>query len=247
MDLSYYTIDLTSGVVRAQDADQPRKSASIIKLPILVHAALTVAEGAARWDERVALGAERAGGMGVLKLLDAGLALTLRDLVTLMTVISDNTATNLVIERFGAAAINARIRALDLPQTTLFRPVFAPDTAASAAYGLGVTTARETGTLLARVARRELGDPATADLLLGLLAAQQDRVGIPRGLPAGWRYAGKTGSDTDLRNDAAIVTAPDGRQHVVTIFCQPLPPLPGGVDHPGLLAIRDLAERLFAG
>src|SRR5262245_46675346 len=105
--------DLQTGETWARNADRNCRTASVIKLPILVHVALAVREGSLSWDETLTLtDGEKVGGSGVLTQLTAGLPLRLRDVCALMIIVSDNTGTNMVIERVGVAAINARMRAL---------------------------------------------------------------------------------------------------------------------------------------
>jgi beta-lactamase class A len=177
--------------------------------------------------------------------LTAGLTLSLRDACYLMTVLSDNTATNMVIDRFGMEAINTRIRALGFTHTTLLRRAFTPETAASRQFGLGVTTAREMGHLLGRLARKEIGNEKVSADILTILAAQQDRAAIPRYLPEGWQYAGKTGCIKHLRGDVGIVTAPDGGQYILALFCSEIPAVNWTVDNFGLLTMAQLSRALL--
>ncbi|MFM2308114.1 MAG: hypothetical protein RLY87_234 [Chloroflexota bacterium] len=231
-----------NGTPIAYHADRQVKTASIIKLPILVHAALLVDAGQLDWDERVALAtSDVVPGMGVLRYLDAGIKPTLRDLCVLMTIISDNTATNMLIDMFGIDTINDRIKNLGMAHTRLNRKVFSPNTPDCLPWGLGVTTARDTVHLLTEIANGHIGIPATNQFLRDTLARQLDRVGFPRGIPAGWSYAGKTGSDDDLRNDCGILTAPNGTQVIAACFVQELAESPSTVDHPGLRALTEVA------
>ena len=230
------------GNATAYHADRPVKTASIIKLPILVHAALLVDTGELNWEQRVPLDPSAVvPGMGVLRYLDAGITPTLRDLCVLMTIISDNTATNMLIDMLGIDQINARIVALGMTQTRLNRKVFSPNTPECLPWGLGVTTARDTVNLLQTIVTGQIGAPSTNQFLRDTLARQLDRVGFPRGIPSGWSYAGKTGSDDDLRNDCGILTAPDGTIVVAACFVQALAEAPSSVDHPGLKALADVA------
>jgi beta-lactamase class A len=87
----------------------------------------------------------------------------------------------------------------------------------------------------------QIGTPETNLFLRDTLAHQLDRVGFPRGMPRGWTYAGKTGSDDDLRNDCGILTAPDGSIVIAACFVQELAEAPSSVDHPGLKALSDVA------
>jgi beta-lactamase class A len=221
-------------------------TASVIKLPILVHVALSVQEGHCDWNEPLTLTeAVKSGGTGILFGLTPGLQLPLRDLSYLMTVLSDNTATNMIIDRFGIASINKRIRELGLVQTTLFRRAFAPETPDSREYGLGVTTAREMSQLLVKLAQKEIGGESVSADILTILSAQQDRAAIPRYLPPDWRYAGKTGCIDHLRADVGIVTPSDSRQSILVLFCSEIPAINWTVDNPGLLAMAQLAHYLL--
>ena len=226
--------------------DEKCKTASIIKLPILVHVAYCVREGSLRWDEPLTLTeTEKVDGSGVLTQLTAGLQLSLRDVCTLMTVVSDNTGTNMVIEHVGVEAINARMRSLDLPITTCFRKAYSPDTEAGKQYGLGVTTPQEMLSLMVRLATNEIGDEATNKDILNILAGQFYRDAIPRLLPEDWKYMGKTGAIDPVRNDVGLVESGDGRRYVLSLFCQNLPIVQWTADNPGLLALAKLTRRLL--
>jgi len=230
------------GAPIAYHADRQVKTASIIKLPILVHAALLVDAGQLDWNQRISLApADVVPGMGVLRYLDAGINPTLRDLCVLMTIISDNTATNMLIDMLGIEKINHRIKSLAMPHTRLNRKVFSPNTPDCLPWGLGVTTPRDTVHLLHEIAIGHIGTPETNQFLRDTLARQLDRVGFPRGIPAGWTYAGKTGSDDDLRNDCGILTAPNGAHVIAACFVQELAESPSSVDHPGLKALSEVA------
>src|ERR1051325_5687656 len=127
--LCFAVQDLQTGETWRYRADHKCRTASIIKFPILVHVALSVYEGSLAWEEPLALTEEeKVGGSGILTHLTPGVALSLRDLCVLMTVLSDNTGTNMLIERLGIAPINARMRSLDLPITTVFRKSYRPAT-----------------------------------------------------------------------------------------------------------------------
>jgi len=236
--------NLVTGVRLGHRADERVPTASVIKLPILVHMALAAADGALDWAEQLTLtDAVKVPGTGVLKELSAGLSVSLRDLAMLMTVLSDNTATNMLIDRLGIAAVNERLRSLGLHHTRLLRPAYTPDTSASRPWGLGVTTANEQVALLARLARGE-PDAAASAVVLEMLLKQQDRAAIGRWLPEGWQYAGKTGSISELRADVGLLTGPAGQQLALAVFCTAIPQVDWSVDNPGLRAIAGIARRV---
>ena len=94
--------------------------ASVFKVPVLVELFQQVKDGKVKLDERVAWkDARRYFGSGILVTLDEGLQPTVRDLATLMIIVSDNAATDLLCDRLGAANITARMRALGLSKTSV--------------------------------------------------------------------------------------------------------------------------------
>jgi N-acyl-D-amino-acid deacylase len=209
--------NLTGGQSYGLDADKRVKTASVIKVAVMVEAFLQVKEGKLRLDDPVALGAQdRVRGSGILQDLQPGLRLTLEDAVTLMIVESDNTAANLVLDKVGVGNVTARMAALGLPNTKIFRKVFTqlnrPLTAEEKEFGLGVTTPNEMLRLLVMIEKRapELGGADTCERMLAILKKQRDTDKIPRylaGLPK-VSFALKSGALDELRNDAGIIYAP---------------------------------------
>lgn len=102
------------------NADRPFQMASVFKVPILAELMSQVASGARALDDRVTLtDGMKSPGSGVLKELSEGTALSIRDLATLMIIISDNTATDILLGLVGKDAVNARVRACGLERTTI--------------------------------------------------------------------------------------------------------------------------------
>ncbi|CEK15162.1 beta-lactamase class A [Chthonomonas calidirosea] len=244
--LCFAAEDLQTRKVVQHNAEHKCRTASVIKLPILVHVGLEVTEGRRAWEEPLVLtDKEKVPGSGILSQLTAGLQLTLRDVCVLMIVLSDNTATNMIIEHIGGVnPINARMRALGLETTTCFRKVYARD-ALPNPYGLGVTTPREMLQLLEMIATGSLGSEALCEEFLAILSKQHYRDCIPRYLPEEWRYAGKTGSIDEARNDVGIVTDAVGNRFALALFCQELQVVCWTADNPGEIALAQLAKRLL--
>lgn len=235
--------DLNNGETFSHCPDERVPTASVIKLPMVIHAALLAHEGNLNWDERLTLReSDKVGGYGILRDLTAGQTFSIRDLCQLTIVLSDNTTTNMLIERLGIAAINQRITALGLLHTRLHRKAFTPNTPDMLPFGLGVTTPRDIADLLLMLLHPAAIPSAPAQMVLAMLADQRDRVGFARYLPVDWAYAGKTGADDYLRNDVGIITAPDGRRWVLAAFCHSLPGPNYTVDNPGWLALARLAQ-----
>ena len=116
--------NLDTGMTYSFNGDERVRTASTIKVAVMIEAFTRVAEGRARWtDELVLTKAARYGGSGVLPELADGLRLTLRDCVNLMMVVSDNTATNMVLDYLTTDAVNARMSALGFKDTRIMRRI----------------------------------------------------------------------------------------------------------------------------
>ena len=241
-----YAINLNSSTAVGIDPDLPVQTASVIKLGILYHAMVQVREGKARWDEPITLHPHEAvAGSGIVTFLDTPVTLTLKDILTMMVIVSDNTATNLAIDRFGIDPVNDRLQALGLENTHLYKKVMLPATGPMPAdqpkFGLGKTTPREMAHLMEAIglcnlhqvgtdttlgplfARTDDADRAVCSVALNMLKNQFYRETIPRYLEAvdtsetGTAIASKTGSLDAVRNDVAIVMGKSGPM-VLSIF-----------------------------
>jgi len=235
--VTLYATQLNTGKTVALDPDKPVQTASVIKLTILFEAMEQVRAGKAHWDEKLTLATgEGVSGSGVLMFFDTPLTLTLKDVLTMMVIMSDNTATNLAIDRFGIDAVNARIAWLGLKDTHLYKkigkPASGPMPADQPKFGLGKTTAHEMETVIERIGRCQLagpgeaaeaGDTAICQTALTMLRNQFYRNTIPRYLEkldsseSGSGIASKTGSLNAVRNDVAIVAGKSGPM-VLSIF-----------------------------
>src|SRR5258706_9928924 len=122
--VSLFAKNLDTGKTYALGGDDRVRTASTIKIAVMVEAFARVGEGKAKWtDELVLTKAARYAGSGVLPELADGLRLTLRDAVNLMMVISDITATNLVLDYVSTDAVNARMDSLGFKQIRILRRV----------------------------------------------------------------------------------------------------------------------------
>ena len=111
---------LGTGEAASLNGDELFPTASVFKVPVIVELYRQVEAGAVSLEEEVALREEdKAPGSGILQELSPGLMVTLRDLVSLMMIVSDNTATDLLIEKVGMEKVNATLRRLGLKRTTV--------------------------------------------------------------------------------------------------------------------------------
>ena len=155
--ISFSALNVSTGEKLEKKADMMCRSASIIKLPVLIHAAFLVNEGKRNWTNIISLKSEdKVGGSGVLKQMSDSSQYSLLDLCTLMMIISDNTATNMVLDHIGLEGVNDRMQSLGFKQTRIFRKAFTPETPESMPYGLGVTTASEMLQLLGLILTKQI-------------------------------------------------------------------------------------------
>ena len=191
------------------DADRVFPAASTIKTAILVALYRQVDAGRVDLDREVAIDpAAKVPGSGVLTWLRAGLRLPVADLAYLMIAISDNTASNLLLDLIGIDRVRQTIADLDLTGTALNRRFIGrtPDADEPDNW----TTAADLATLFAAIAADRAASPPSCAAMRSTLALQQHRDRIPRLLTEAWTYAGKTGSLPALAHDAGLVTTPRG-------------------------------------
>lgn len=180
---TYALTDLTSGEHIGWDEDDVMPTASLIKVPILVALYQAAHEGRVSLDDRITYREEhQCLGSGVLQRLSPGVELSVRDTAVLMIIISDNVATNMVIDTVGLDYINEQQRRLGLEQTTLFRRL------GDAKGGLdarkqSVSTAREMTRLLELIARHEAVSPEASEDMLRIMRRQDYRHELTRLLP----------------------------------------------------------------
>jgi beta-lactamase class A len=250
--VSLFAKNLDTGAVYTLGGDDQVPTASTIKLAIMVEAFSRVAEGKAKWtDELVLTREKKVGGAGILPEFADGLRLTLRDGVTLMMVLSDNTATNLVIDVLTADAVNARMESLGLKETRLMRRVFGGGESVAGRkeenkrFGLGRTSPREMVVLMEKLERGEILSPGASKDMLELMKREQGTNGIWR---EQWRLpkATKSGALDDLRSNVGIIYHPRGRI-AMAITCNDMPEENWTVDNPALLLMSRLSEILIEG
>ncbi len=271
--VALFAVQRNTGREIAVDADKPLQTASDIKLAILYEAMVQVRAGRAHWNEEVILRpGDAVGGSGMLHFFDAPLTLTLKDILTMMVVVSDNTATNLMIDRFGLNAVNARMDFLRLTQTHLYKKVFKPAEGKmpddQPKFGLGKSTPREMATLMTTIGECRLrqdaafsehakgsgglkllesdaADKAVCSVALTMLKDQFYRDTVPRFLPGGGdqTVASKTGSLDTVRNDVAIVAGKSG-PIVLAIFTYENVDHAYTVDNEGEVTVAKIAKAI---
>lgn len=250
--VSLFAKNLDTGAVYELGADDRVPTASTIKIAVMVEAFARVSEGKAKWtDELILTKEKKVGGSGILGEFADGLHLTLRDAVNLMMTMSDNTATNLVIDVLSADAVNARMESLAFKETRLMRRVFGGGESLEGKreenkrFGLGRTTPREMVAILEKLERGEVISPAASKEMIELMKREQGTNGIWREL---WRVdkATKSGALDALRSNIGILYHPRGRI-AIAITCNEMPEQNWTVDNPALLLMSRLSDILLEG
>ena len=237
------------------------RTASTIKLPILLAVFDLVAAGKAKWTEPLTVTAqEKVSGSGVIAAeLSEGLQLPLRDVTHLMMVLSDNTATNMVLERITADAVNAYLDKIGIKTTRSMRKVRGDGSQIKAAqgfsaagrllenqkYGLGVSTPLDMVAILEKLERGEIVSPEASREILAVMKRCQDETGVRRKL-SGVTLANKTGALDGLRSEVALVYSKTGRI-AMAITVDDMPKVDYSPDNAGSLLIADLARILVDG
>lgn len=209
--------NLGSGEYYSLNGDEPMTTASLIKLAVMIEVYQQVAEGKVKLSDPVTLRQEdKVPGSGVLtEHFTAGITFPLRDAVHLMIAVSDNTATNLVLDKIGIAATAARMEAWGFPNTKIHAKSFRGSTTSvfperTKRFGLGSTTAHEMVEILAQLNAGQLVSPEACKEMLALLRQCEDNAKFPRFLPESVKVAHKTGSLSNARTDAGILYLPSG-------------------------------------
>jgi beta-lactamase class A len=254
--VTLYAKNLDTGATVGIRETDPVRTASTIKLAIMTAVFDAVEHHKAEWTEMLTIAhKEKVSGSGVLASeFSDGVPLPLRDVLHLMIVLSDNTATNMILERFTADAVNAYLDRIGIKTTRSLRKILRDDAAEGISeagklpenkkYGLGVSCPRDMVTILERLERGELVSPEASKEMIAVLKRCQDNGGIRRNgnLPV----ANKTGALDALRSDVGIVYSPGGRI-AMAITVDQMPTANWTPDNPGLLMIADLAKLLVIG
>lgn len=244
--------NLDTGETYSFNGDERVRTASTIKVAVMIEAFTRVSEGRAKWtDELVLTKAARFGGSGVLPELADGLRLTLRDCVNLMMVVSDNTATNLVLDYLTTDAVNSRMNSLGFKDTRIMRRVGSggeskegkePD---NKRFGLGATTTHEMVQILEKLDAGDLVNKAASREMIDLMKREQAHFAIGRTTPD-VPMASKYGALDSLRSCVAIVYSKQGKI-AMAITVDDMPEVIWSVDNPGYLLMSRLSLILSDG
>jgi len=255
--VSIFAKNLDTGATFALRPDDRVRTASTIKLPILCATFEAVKEGKLKWTDMVTLhDSDKVSGSGILGEFSDGMKFPLVDLTHLMIVLSDNTATNLVLDQVTADYVNDYMDKLGLKGTRSMRKVRGDGAdlkspsgfskagldPANQKYGLGSSTPREMVTILERLEKGEIVSPEASKEIIKVLKRQRDNNGIAR-RAGDLVVANKAGALDHLRSDVGIVYA-KGNRIAMAITCEDVPKIDWTSDNEGLILISKIAEIL---
>jgi len=251
--LGVWAESLTTGETISWNAHEVFPSASAIKLPILYEVYRQADAGRFHLTDRLTVRAEDVvPGSGVLKDLTPGLALPVRDLATLMIVVSDNTAANVLVDLVGLDAVNRSLEALGLRGTRLEHKFFRGTEGAAQ----NRSTPADLGRLMRVIATREVLSPQACDEMLAILGRQHHTDHITRRIPefdafveAGRepavRVACKSGAVRGTRNEVGLVET-RGARYVIAMMSRGCTDRRFHPDNEGALLLADVSAVIYA-
>ncbi|MGC5328506.1 serine hydrolase [Brevibacillus sp. SYSU BS000544] len=209
--------DLLTNQRFERNPDEPFFAASLIKVPIMASVFADVYAGKYTFEDQYILRQEDlVGGSGVLQHLSPGLSLSIYDLVTLMIIQSDNTATNILIDQTGVESIRQIMRKTGMAHSQFYnRLMIIP----AELEGLNEVTAGDMASLYKLMANGKILSYNSCLQMISILKKQQIRDTIPYHLPdpdsdpigtlPRWELANKTGNVTNINHDTGILYVRD--------------------------------------
>jgi len=217
--------DLNDGASFSLHGDELFYAASIIKVPIMVAVFAAAEEGDVRLGDRLTLRKDdMVGGSGVLQFMSPRIELPIYDLVTLMIIQSDNTATNMLIDLIGMEKIQAVMNGLGMERSEIHHKLMIVQ---ANRVNSNEITASDVTALLARIARGECVSLHASEQMIRIMKQQQLSNGLIGRLPAQnnvilgaipeWEFAGKTGNVDGIMHECALLYV-RGRCMAVTVL-----------------------------
>lgn len=246
-----YAKNLDTGRDYSLRADEQVRTASTIKLPIMTEVFHQVAQGKISWADEFVLKGKQ-GGSGILGEFSDNSKIDLRTATNLMIVVSDNTATNLILDKISTNSVNDFMDTLNLKQTRSLRKIGgggdakAYDEPLNKLFGIGVSSPRDMVKLLEMLERGEVVSKEASKEMIETLKRQQFKDGIGRGLLDTIPSASKSGALDRLRSDVGIIYTRRGRI-AMAITVDDMETVQYVPDNRGLLLIWRLSQILQEG
>lgn len=217
-DVSFYYKNLKTNDTIKYNENKIMRAASTIKLTILVEAFRQIKEGKIKKEELfITCEKDKVPSCGALNYMRENLKVTLEDLYVLMIILSDNYATNILIDKLGIDNINNTIKEIGLKNTILNRKMFDKE---KAILGLeNYISAEDIGNLLEQMYNNKLIDEESSKDMMNILKNQRLNSKIPfflHNVNPKIEIAHKTGEDTNITHDVGIVFA---NEPFIICFC----------------------------
>lgn len=248
-----YAKNLDTGKDYGLRADERVRTASTVKLPIMTEVFHQIAEGKIKWTDEFTLTKQnKQAGSGTLGELSDGTKIDLKSATNLMIVVSDNTATNLILDKISSNNVNAFMESLGLKNTKSLRKVGgggdakAYEEPLNKLFGIGVSTPKDMALLLEKLERGEVVSEEASAEMIAILKRQQYTDGIGRNLLDTVPVASKSGALDRLRSDVGIVYTRRGRI-VMAITVDDMPVIHYSMDNAGNELIWRLSQILQDG
>jgi beta-lactamase class A len=206
--VGYAVLNVDTGERLERRGDETFPTASLIKVPILVTVYDLVEQKKLSLDDPLTLlNIDKVPGSGNLQFMHDGATVTVRDAAWLMSVTSDNTATNLLLDRIVIRRVWEKMEKLGLPRTKVHSKVYlrmasvAMDS--SVKYGLGVTTPNEMARLFALLAEGKAVSAKADSAMLDILGHNEDYASVQRYVDS-LTVPHKTGATDQVRTECAM-------------------------------------------
>jgi beta-lactamase class A len=208
-----FLIDVDTGGYFSINGEQIFPSASTIKVPILVALFQAVDEGKIRLDEELTLEKQHiAKGSGELQDRKPGSKFTVLETATKMITISDNTATNMLIERLGGLEVlNQQFQSWGLKDTVINNNL--PDL-----EGTNTSSAKDLVNLMSQIDRAGLVSLKSRDRILHIMELTENNTLLPQGLESGTIIAHKTGTLNSLLADVGSIDLSNGQRYIIAVM-----------------------------
>jgi beta-lactamase class A len=224
-----YAKNFDNGKEYSLRGEEKVRTASTIKLPIMTEVFRQVAEGKLKWTDEVTLTKDnKTGGSGILNEFSDGTKVDIKTLNNLMIVISDNSATNILLDKVSSNNVNSFMKILGLNNTLSLRKIGgggdskAYDEPMNKLFGIGVSTPKDMAMLLEKLEKGEVVNKEASAEMITILKRQQYTDLIGRNLLDTVPIASKSGSLDRLRSDVGIIYTRRGRI-VMAITCDDNP------------------------
>ncbi|HEY9672353.1 MAG TPA: serine hydrolase [Waterburya sp.] len=208
-----FFLDLDTGNYLDISGDRVFPAASTVKLPILVAYYQALEEGKVNLDETLVMRRDLiTGGSGDMQYQRPGTKFSTKRTLAKMIIISDNTATNMIIDRLGGIAkVNQRFRSWGLKDTVIRNWL-------ADLKGTNTTSSKDMVRLLAQLANGKLVSSSSRAEIMNLLSQTTIKTLLPAGIGSGAQIANKTGDIGFLIGDAGMITMPNGKRYLAGIF-----------------------------